>query len=161
MPGPTAALELAMPIRTLAALFCMTVPCLAANEIDVPDYRVEVALSTKASAKLKASGETVHVSAFYYGEAAKPKDGDEMGQVWLGNEDADIGGGGAVTFGKIKIDAKRLKLVKGRKATVNINVYTSRKVFENNLLDCGLFEDLVEVAAKAPVAIDCKLIGEE
>ncbi len=133
----------------------------AANELEVPDFRIDVTLSEKAAAKLSASKEWVHISAFYYGEAAKPKDGDEMGQIWLGNEDADIEGEGSVTFGNIKIDAKRLKLVKGRKAIVNINVYSSRKVFPDNVLDCELFEDKVEVAVKAPVTIVCKLIGEE
>jgi hypothetical protein len=133
----------------------------AANELEVADYRIDVTLSEKAAAKLSAAREWVHISAFYYGEAAKPKDGDEMGQIWLGNEDADIEGAGSVTFGQIKIDGKRLKLTKGRKAIVNINVYSSRKTLADNVLDCGLFEDKVDVAAKAPVTLDCKLIGEE
>jgi hypothetical protein len=151
-------------VKRLAAIAGACVfawPVFAANELDVPDFRIEVTLSTKAAAKLYSAQEWVHISAFYYGEAAKPKDGDEMGQIWLGNEDADIEDAGTVTFGQIKIDGKRLKLVKGRKATVNINVYSSRKTLADNILDCGLFEDLVEVAASENVTIECKLIGEE
>lgn len=148
-------------LAAIAGACVVAWPVFAANELDVPDFRIEVTLSTKAAAKLSSAQEWVHVSAFYYGEAAKPKDGDEMGQIWLGNEDADIEGAGTVTFGKIKVDGKRLKLVKGKKPTVNINVYSSRKTLADNILDCGLFEDLVEVAARASIMIDCKLIGEE
>ena len=150
-------------MRKIAALLFLTLaltPSYAAEK-DLPDYTITVSLSDKAAAKLESSGEWVHISAFYYGLAIKPKDGDEMGQIWLGNEDADIKGAGTVTFGHIKIDTGRLRKVVGGKPTVNINVYSSRKKFQDNLLDCGLFEDLVDIAVKTNAAIACKLIGEE
>jgi hypothetical protein len=39
-----------------------------------------------------------------------------------------------------------------------INVYTSRKVFPDNLFDCGIYQD--EAAKAGVVSIKCKLIGE-
>ena len=102
----------------------------------------------------------VHINAWYYGEAIKPKDGDEMGEVALGNEDVDLAGAGTAELGKISVKTKDLAKVKGHTTTLLINVYTSRKKFENNLFDCGIFQDLVTVAAKAPIAISCKMIGE-
>jgi hypothetical protein len=134
--------------------------CLAAEEITLAPYEVAVSLSVKAKDKLATSKEMVHVSAMYYGEAEEGFTGDEMGEIQLGVEDADIPGEGSVKLGQLKMSKDDLAQVVGHKPSVLINVYTSRKVFEDNLLDCGIFQDLVEVAAQKPIAIACKLIGE-
>jgi hypothetical protein len=134
--------------------------CLAAEDISLPPYEVVVSLSDQAKAKLASSKEMVHVSAMYYGEAEEGFTGDEMGEIQLGTEEADIPGEGSVKFGQLKMAKDEIAQVVGHKPSVLINVYTSRKVFEDNLLDCGIFQDLVEAAAQKPIAIACKLIGE-
>ena len=83
-----------------------------------------------------------------------------MGQIQLGTEDADIPGAGLVELGKVSLKSKALAKVTGHEAILLINVYTSRKKFADNLFDCGIFEDKVSLAAKTPIAIACKLIGE-
>lgn len=134
--------------------------CLAAEEVALPPYEVAISLSEQAKSKLATSKEMVHVSAMYYGEAEEGFTGDEMGEIQLGEEEADIPGEASVKFGQLKISKDDLGQVVGQKPSVLINVYTSRKVFEDNLLDCGIFQGLVEEAAQKPIAIACKLIGE-
>jgi hypothetical protein len=143
-----------------AMLAGLATPAVAALTFALPPYTVVLTLSDKAAARLSGSHETVHINALYFGEAIKPSDGDEMGEVQLGTEDADIPGAGEAQLGKIALKASDIAKIKDSDPQLLINVYTSRKVFEDNLLDCGIFQDSVTVAAKAPIAISCKLIGE-
>lgn len=144
----------------VAALLLSSAPALAGSALDVPPLNIDLSLSPRAAATLSQSGEMIHVSAVYYGRAAKPEDGDEMGQVLLGTEDIDIPGAQRVTFGTVSLDGAALAKATDQQAYVNINVYTSRRKFADNLLSCGLFEDRLEVAAQAAIAIACKLIDE-
>ncbi len=132
----------------------------AGSTIELPDYTLDISLSPRAAATLSQSGEQIHVSAVYFGRAIKQEDGDEMGQVSLGTEDVDLPAATRITFGQVTLDHAALAKAVDQQAYVNINVYTSRKKFPDNLLNCGLFEDRVEVAAQAPIAIACKLIDE-
>lgn len=134
-------------------------PALAAG-VKLPAYSLDVSLSAKAAAKLSSSGETIHVSAMYYGSAKPGVKGDEAGQIQLGAEEIDIPKAGLLKLGQITLKPADIKKIKEKQPLVLINVYTSRKVFADNLLDCGLFQDKVTVAAKKPVKIACKLIGE-
>jgi hypothetical protein len=145
---------------TLSIACCTATLCLAAEEVALPTYEVVVSLSEKAKSKLVTSKEMVHVSAMYYGEAEEGFTGDEMGEIQLGVEGVDTPGEGSVKLGRLKMSKDDLAQVVGHKPSVLINVYSSRKVFEDNLLDCGIFQDFVEAAAQKPIAIACKLIGE-
>jgi hypothetical protein len=152
-----------MITRLIGALIvaCSTATlCLAAEEVSLPPYEVAISLSDKAKSKLATSKEMVHVSAMYYGEAEEGFTGDEMGEIQLGVEDVDIPGEASVKLGQLKMSKDDIAQVVGQKPSVLINVYSSRKVFEDNLLDCGIFQGLVEEAAQQPIAIACKLIGE-
>ncbi|MGZ5827314.1 MAG: hypothetical protein ACXWJW_02115, partial [Xanthobacteraceae bacterium] len=41
-----------------------------------------------------------------------------------------------------------------------VNVFTARRSGDLNLIDCGIFDGSVAEARAKPVAIACKLIGE-
>ncbi len=41
-----------------------------------------------------------------------------------------------------------------------VNVFSGRHSSPDNLLDCDFFQDKITVAARAPIPIHCKLIGE-
>ena len=145
------------PIAVFAAFMSMALPAWA---YELPAYQVSVSLSEKAQAKLTESGEMVHVAAYYYGEAKREEDGDEVGEIQLGDEGVDLPGAGTVSLGKAAIDAAKLAKIKEPEPVLLINVFTSRKVFEDNLLSCDIFQDVVSKAAIAPISIPCKLIGE-
>ena len=121
----------------------------------VPKYVVQMTLSPAAKSKLAASGETIRVAASYYGNAVA-KDEDE---VALANETVDLPNGTlAVNLGGISIPESEILKTIEKRPMMLINVYTSRKVFENNLLDCGIYQG--EAARAGQVEINCKLIGE-
>jgi len=147
-------------ILALVTLASFATPASAGLTVPLKPYTVVITLSDKAAAKLGDSHEMLHINALYFGEAIKASDGDEMGEIQLGNEDIDIPGAGSAELGKIAFKPADITKIKDHDPQLLINVYSSRKVFENNLLDCGIFQDSVAVATKTPIAVSCKLIGE-
>ncbi len=140
-----------------ALIGALGAPALAAGY----GFTVDVTLSPKAAALLRAKHEAIIVSAMYSGEPvpAKTKQADEMGEIDLGSENVTIAGmtGQAAISGKGVIIA-HLGWVKVPQ--VLINVYSARHSDPNNLLDCGIFEDSIAKAQAAPIKIFCKVIGE-
>lgn len=132
-----------------------------------PNFSVVVTLSQAAVAKLTAMKEQVSVSAMYSGtptkEAEKKKIANEIGEVELGYEDQTRPLAGAqvtFTFAGKAFKTARTKWIQPGTAQLLINVYSARKASDDNLLDCGLFQDAVTLANSKPIAIACKLIGE-
>ncbi len=130
-----------------------------AGVLVLPKYVVQLTLSPAAASKLSSSGETVRVSASYYGTAVSgvPVEGD--GEIGLANEVVDLPNGAtAVNLGGISIAESDIRKTKEAGPSLLINVYTSRKVIADNLLDCGIYEGDAARAGQADIA--CKLIGE-
>ncbi|WP_423415708.1 YARHG domain-containing protein [Hyphomicrobium sp. B1] len=124
----------------------------------VPKYVVQLTLSRAAQNKLAQSGETVRVAAFYYGSAMKHS-ADDDGEIALANEAVDLPSGTtAVNLGGISIAEADVRKASEGQPMLLINVYTSRKVFSDNLLDCGIYQGAAAQAGQ--VEISCKLIGE-
>ena len=154
-----------MPRRSpvlAAALASLALASVAAVALGVklPRYKVEISLSTKAAQNVKTSGETVRVAASYFGTAKPGVVGDEADQIQMGREEADIQGPGSVRLGKIAIETADLRKIIEKEPQVLINVFTGRKVLPDNLLDCGIFQNGISVAARRTIRISCKLIGE-
>lgn len=123
-------------------------------------FAVDITLSPKAAALLKARHEGIVVSAMYQGEpiASKRRMAEEDGTIGLGTENVTMTGapGRAVIAGKVDLAHVGWVTAPG----VLINVYSARHSDPNNLLDCGIFEDTIAKAQAGPVAIACKVIGE-
>ncbi len=131
----------------------------------IDSYDVQISLSSAVETKLKNSGETITISAVYFGEPLAGKSHRKLtaedGNIYFNNEEEkSILGADTVTMGHVKYDSDLLKHIVGGEPNVLINVHSSRKKFENNLLDCDIFQDKVSVAAKTPIVLNCKLIGE-
>ncbi len=124
----------------------------------IPRYTVVVTLSPKAKQKLTSSGETVRVAAYYFGEAKPGEPADEAGEVQLGTEAKDIVSGNSVSLGGLSLPAKEVAKIVGGRPQLLINIYSGRKVFPDNILDCGIWQD--DAAKAATLPISCKLIGE-
>jgi YARHG domain-containing protein len=145
----------ASPARAAGSLVDAT----GASALVLPKYVVQLTLSPAAASKLSSSGETVRVSASYYGTAAPgvPVEGD--GEVGLANEVVDLPNGTtAINLGGISIAENDIRKTREGRPLLLINVYSSRKVFADNLLDCGIYQG--DAAQAGQVEITCKLIGE-
>ncbi len=128
-------------------------------------FSVQVTLSPLARKQLADSKETIIVDADYFGYptvAAQQQKVPGSENPWLTLHEAQVemDAPGTAHFASVTLDEAKLGLIEKREPEVNINVYSGRKSSPDNLLDCGMFQDKLRVAAQASVKIDCKLIAE-
>ncbi|EXL03737.1 hypothetical protein [Aquamicrobium defluvii] len=125
-------------------------------------FDFKITLSPKAAAKLKSSHETITVWASFYGEPTHEGENhtDELGMVDLGKESFELPGQpGVVHITGKNAGGAKLKWVKGP-PSVNVNLYTSRKSSDQNLIDCDLIDGKVAKVQAKPITVNCFLIGE-
>lgn len=155
-------------LRRLVIASTLSLLATAALAADgAPKYSVALTLSPAALAKLTKIKEQVTVSAHYYAmptaEAEKKKIPNEIGEIDLGDEEQTRALGKATdvfTFTGKGFNQKNLKWAHAETAGILINVYSARRAVDDNILDCGLFQDTVTLAKSKPIEIACKLIGE-
>lgn len=143
-----------MKILTAALCLC-ALPTIAAAET----ISLEVQLDPAALAKLQKLDEAVVVSAWFSGEPTADNTIalDDMGMVWLGNEEFTIWpqASAKLTLGSGLSAAPVASVIA---PMINVNVYSARFISEDNLLDCSLVDGPLADLAKAPQVITCKLI---
>ncbi len=125
-------------------------------------FDFKITLSEKAAAKLKSAHETITVWASFYGEPTREGENhtDEMGMVDLGKESFELPGQpGIVHITGKNAGGAKLKWVKGQPG-VNVNLYTSRKSSDQNLIECDLIDGAVVKVQAKPIIVHCFLIGE-
>ncbi|NUB44552.1 hypothetical protein GEU84_009180 [Fertoebacter nigrum] len=121
-------------------------------------FYLDLRFDPAALERLSAMGERVMVSAWYHGDPSSPDVAvDEIGQVFLGAEQAEVWPGNqTLRLGGMLAGAP---LAQVSEARVNINVFTARLVHEDNLLDCSLVDGpMSEVQAGKP-GIFCTLLA--
>lgn len=152
------ALALATCVSSLAL-----VPATPANIVAGPAFAVVVSLSAKAAARLANPKETILVTANFYGVPKSEKQRMELqGRLDLAPEqDMEMPGPGVARFAGPQYDKNKLALVEPGAPILAIEVVSGRHSSPDNLLDCTFFEDSLAVAASKPVAVSCKLIGEQ
>jgi hypothetical protein len=137
---------------------------LLAGAVPAPtyDFKVDLAFSPKAAARLKGLSEGVVISAGYYGEptAAAERHADEVGRINLGRVERTVEGAGRVAIRPPAAIGQHLDWIKRRAVRVELNVYSARRSGPDNILDCNFYDHLLTAARRAPVPIRCKLIGE-
>ncbi|MEZ0471382.1 hypothetical protein [Luteimonas salinilitoris] len=128
-------------------------------------FEVVVTLSETAARALAATGESVIVAADYFGYptvAAQQRElpGTEDPWLTLHRQQVELEGAGTAEFPSVALDPAQLELVERGRPQLLINVYSGRRSSEDNLLDCGTFQDALSLAVRNGVAIECKLIAE-
>ena len=110
------------------------------------------------SATLTARGEMVTISAWYFGEPARPEVRvDEMGQVYLGGEELTIFPlDQQITLGANLGNAKLGDVIA---PMVNINIFSARLTHEDNLIDCDFIEGPVAEIAAQELVLTCTLLN--
>lgn len=130
------------------------------DKIEGPEFSVKVNLSEKAEAKLLELGESITISSMFDGSGeASPDDKDAYPEVSLGDFDITVKLGEIAYFKNIYFSTDDIKrLDKGYQLT--INVYTARKVLEDNLLSCAVPIVNIDVVRDSRITISCSLIEE-
>ncbi len=126
-------------------------------------FRVNLALSDAAKRRLLENKESIIVAGYFTGSPkhdALKKYVDEMGEVGLGNVQAEVAPGENASFKEINLKSDALEQIDEQGPLLLINVYSGRKSSKNNLLDCGIYQGPLKSVQGKNIPIACKLIGE-
>jgi hypothetical protein len=134
-------------------------------------FTVDITLSPLARERLASRHESIIVRAEYFGDpSAKalqqrvPGSGNPwftLHQAQVELEGTQLEGTPTARFPAVVLDPEKLAWTDAPDAPqVNVNVYSGRRTSPDNLLDCGMFQDALEVASRTPVRLSCALIGE-
>lgn len=140
-------------------------------------FQVRLTLSEAAAGALEAAGETVVVSARYFGYPSvsaqqRQLPGAEEPELALGEAELALDGAGSGLFPEVALDAERVQLIEDGRPHLRVDAWSSgagsggaapdEAGFDlgGNLLDCGTFQGALADAVRDGVDIDCKLIAE-
>lgn len=124
----------------------------------LPEVAARLVLSPAAFKKIADNGEEIHLAVEFYGSTTAGHADDFPGEITLGSQDMDVAPGEVPTLGGITVSQQALNAVQPQ---IWMNVYTSRKVFQDNLLDCdAIQEPYADLTKTGGVDIHCVLIGE-
>ncbi|MGZ5095948.1 MAG: YARHG domain-containing protein [Burkholderiales bacterium] len=121
---------------------------------------LRIELTPGARKKLVENDETITVAAYYFGNSKRSEGGNPPGDIDLGQDRFEVGPDAPATVPARTFDRRLLDRVYNRTPIVNVNVFSSRKIFKDNILDCSGPQDPVVELAKHPQTVTCKLIGE-
>ncbi|MDX8569363.1 hypothetical protein OZ668_15285 [Elizabethkingia sp. HX XZB] len=138
----------------------------------VPDLKLEVSLSNDAVYKLKENKESVVASVFLYGDVEDEDilpeeikndigpDGLKLGIFEM--EEKNISSVIIFNFSKLSIPQKLYKSLSSQDVSVNINVFSGRKYFKDNILNMESFDAKLSkvVSQKNTVKLSGHLIPE-
>lgn len=129
---------------------------------DLPDgFTVALSMSPVAAQKLAKLHEGVVIAAWCAGDPAPgaPRRMTGEGQIQLGDGTVTVEGDTRLVRVNLNLRRDRLRWVKGD-VQVLVNVYSARRSGPDNILECGIYDGPLRKAARAPLNIACRLIGE-
>lgn len=153
------------PILLAGSFICLMISSPITHAANIEEnfsFDLTITLSSKAENKLKSVNEGITVLASYYGSPHKgaERHANEMGMIDLGTETIELGGhAGSAHIKGNSVSSERLKWIQ-QPVNVNVNLFSSRKSSDDNILSCDLIDGPVNTVAKSPVTIHCALIEE-
>jgi hypothetical protein len=135
------------------------------DSILVPEFEIELKLSEKAEAKINENNETVIVKAMFIGTPKNTTLQDEeylkFGQLTIGVKEIELSKGRLAKFNNCKISKKDYNSLSNKNFEVNINVYTGRRIFRDNLLNCDFLQEGIDSIKNKRFTLKGKLIYGE
>ncbi|AQW91578.1 hypothetical protein CMU59_02575 [Elizabethkingia anophelis] len=142
------------------------------DKVVIPNFKIVVNLSDAAVKKLQSGKESIIASLFFYGNTADEKtlppaikkeigpNGLKLGDFKI--EDKDVHQSNEIEVKNISIPKKLYDFIVDKKIFLNINVFSGRRAFKDNLLDMEFFDsELNEITSKGNVInLNGRLISE-
>jgi hypothetical protein len=106
--------------------------------------------------------ETIAVSATFDGDPlpGQGRYNPPNRDVFLGWEERLVDDNNVATFDHTRVPLADYNRLSDNNYFVTVNVYSARKVTRDNLLDCGVPIDRIEMFRGKTVVVECRLIGE-
>ena len=128
----------------------------------VPEFAIAIELSPQAEKRLNDLHETIKVLAMFDGDPlpGQGHDNAPMRDVYLGSDEKLVDANNTSKFSSTKISQRHWNQLADKDYYVTINVFSARKTFKNNLLDCGVPEKHISTFAGKTTVVRCQLIGK-
>ncbi len=120
------------------------------DSVEIPKFRLEVNLSDDAVKKLNDKKESFIVSFYFYG---LPKDSAQLTEVAKKNLDItgirllkkdteirDVKQTNEIDFSGLKIPKNLYDALADKSVSININIFSGRRAFEDNILDMEFYD---------------------
>ena len=138
------------------------------KEVTFPAFAIDVKLDDAAKSKLTESNETIIVAAYlsFYEEQKSPKQYrdyvGEDGSFLVAEKRIELKHDMTrATFDQITCSREIFDIITDEdkaKIEVLINIFSGRKAFQNNLLDCDILQEKINDVAGKSYTLACKLI---
>lgn len=155
-----------MKQRLMVFLFCVIFfvsgNSFATKLNSLPQLQIIVLLSSAAQKKLSKYNEEITISTNWYGFPLLQKEmlADESGQIKLSASTFNIPlEERVISLNPSKLETQRLTWLKDG-VYVNVNIYSARKHWPDNILACDFVDGRLVEVARNPVILRCSLITE-
>ncbi|WP_153045736.1 hypothetical protein [Advenella sp. S44] len=151
-------------VRTIVFGVLALSPLAASAQTDASmSFDIDISLSTQALTTINETGENLTMLVTYYGDPspAGKKYVNDIGTVELVSKTIELNvPGEPIHVSGHDITQSRLAWINDS-VKVNVNLYSSRKASDDNILDCDFIDDeLKNVVSASPVPMHCSLISE-
>ena len=125
-------------------------------------FTLSVELTPEAAAQVKAKGEGIGITAFYYGQAteAAQAEADEVHRIRLGYEANIYGGDARKIHLTADLDTSLFPKIVNQEPLVLLTAYSASKMSNpDDLLECHSVVVPIKAAQATPPVIKCGLAG--
>jgi hypothetical protein len=129
--------------------------------VAVPEFAIAIAPSPQAEKRLQDLHESIKVLAMFDGDPlpGQGHDNAPMRDVYLGSDEKLVDTNNIAKFSSTKISQRHWNQLADKDYYVTINVFSARKTYKNNLLDCDLLDKHISTFAGKTIEVHCRLIG--
>lgn len=134
------------------------------DSLIIPSFEIEVSLSEKANAKLKANKETIIVRAYFTGipKDTTSEDYIKTGEIGVASHDIELSNSRIAKFEGVKFSKSLYDSLADKDIQLLINIFSGRKSTADNLLNCDIIQDKMSNIKGRRFTLKGKLIyGDE
>ena len=130
--------------------------------VDVPKFAIAVKMSPQAEERLRSLRERIAINATFDGDPlpGQGRYNPPNRDVFLGYDEKLVDEKNVAVFDHTRLSLADYNRLANKNYFVTINVFSARKVYRDNLLDCGVPIERIETFKGKTVVVDCRLIGE-
>lgn len=132
------------------------------DSVLIPSFNVAVKLSEKAEEKILNAKESILVTAWFSGlpRDTSSKEFREWGEVFIRSFSVELDTGRTARFEGLKFSRAVYDSLAGKDIKVLVSVYSGRKAFPDNLLDCEILSEKMSAVKGRTMQLPGKLISE-
>ena len=134
------------------------------DSLVIPSFEIEVSLSPKANAKLKARKETIIVAAYFSGQPkdTTSKEYQESGEMSVAVAQKELRGDERIAkIEGVKFPKSRYDSLADKDIQLLINIFSGRRSTDLNLLSCDILQDKMSRLKNKKFTLNGKLIQEK